>query len=69
MTFIFSVYRENLPQPIHSKLFEKLKIFFQFFAAFLKLTFIFTHVKQKYESHSICLSKIVDVQIRRYVNV
>ena len=60
---------ENSRQPIEMKLCEKLKIFSQLFTAFLKATFNFKHFQEKGETHTLCLSKIIDCQITAYVNV
>ena len=51
------------------KLSEKVKIFSQFFTAFLNSTFNFEHFEKKDESHSLCLSEIVDCEIDVYLNV
>ena len=44
--------RDNLTQPIRTKLFQKQKAFSQFFLAFLKSTLIFEHLQKKDELHS-----------------
>ena len=51
------------------KLSKKLKIFGEFFIAYLKSTLNFEFWLRKDESHSLCLSKIIDCEIRAYVNV
>ena len=51
------------------KLSEKLKIFSEFFTAFLKSAFNFELFEEKDESHSLCLFDIIDCDIRACVNV
>ena len=51
------------------KLSKKLKIFLQLFTAFWKSTFNLKHFQKKDESHIVCLSEIIDLEIRAYVNV
>ena len=65
----FAVKRENLPQSIEIELSNKLKIFSENSTAFLKFTFNLKHFKNKDESHSVCLSEIIDFEIRASVNV
>ena len=48
---------------------KKLKIVFQLFTAFLKSTFNFEQYEKKDESHSLCISKIIDGERLAYVNV
>ena len=60
---------ENLPQLIEIELYKKLKIFSEFSTAFLKCKFNINHFENKDESHSLCLSEIIDCKIRAYVNV
>ena len=60
----FPVNRENLPQPIQMKLSKKLKIFPDFFTKFLKCTFNFKYFEKNVESHSLCLSEIINHEIR-----
>ena len=63
--------KEKLSQPIQMNLSRKLKISSGFFTAFLhsKTAFNLKHFKKKDESHSLCLSKIIDYKKRAYVNV
>ena len=44
--------RDNLTQPIRTKLFQKQKAFSQFFLAFLKSTLNFEHLRKKDDLHS-----------------
>ena len=46
-----------------------MKLFSQFFTAFLKSTFNFEHCRQKDEPHSLYICKVIDGKKRRYVNV
>ena len=41
----------------------------QVFTAFLRFTFNFKHFKKEDGSHSLCLSEIIDCEIRAYVTV
>ena len=43
--------RDNLTQPIRTKLFQKRKAFSRFFLAFLKSTLNFEHLQKKDELH------------------
>ena len=61
--------RENLLEPIKMKLSEKLKNFSQIFTAFLESSFNFKYFEKKDESHSLCVSKIIDCEICAYGNV
>ena len=44
--------RDNLMQPIWTKLFQKQKAFSGFFLAFLKSTLNFEHLQKKHDLHS-----------------
>ena len=61
--------KENLPQPNEMHLSKKVKIFSEFFSAFLKSTFNFKHVERKYEFHSLCLPETIDSDKSPYLNV
>ena len=52
MTMYSLLNRDNLTQPIRTKLFQKQKAFSQFFLAFLKSTLIFEHLQKKDDLHS-----------------
>ena len=58
-------------QPIPRILSEKIKIFSQFFAAFLKSTDNFEQCEKKKndELQSLCVSKVIDGEKRGYINV
>ena len=45
--------RDNLMQPIHMQLSQKLKTFSEFFPAFSKSTLNFEHFQQKEYAHSL----------------
>ena len=45
--------RDNLMQPIHMQLSQKLKTFFEFFYAFSKSRLNFEHFQKNYEAHSL----------------
>ena len=47
---------------------KKLKMFSQFFTAFLKSTFNFEYFEEKDEPHSLCICEVVDGEKRSYVN-
>ena len=51
------LYRENLTQPIQIPLYQKQKIFFNFFSAFSKSKFNFAHFQKKDDPHSRCISQ------------
>ena len=53
------------------KLSKKLKIFSEFFTAFLKYTINFEHFhfKKQDEFHRLSLYEIIDYEVRAYVNV
>ena len=48
--------RDNLMQPIHMQLFQKLKTFSEFFPAFSKSKVNFEHFRKKYDAHSLLIS-------------
>ena len=48
--------RDNLMQPIHMQLFQKLKTFSQFFIAFSKSNINFEHFRKKDDAHSLLIS-------------
>ena len=45
---------------------QTLKIFPQFFTAFLKFTFNFEHLEKKDEPHNLCISEVIDGKKRVY---
>ena len=49
--------RDNLRQPIHKELSQKLKTFSQFFRAFSKSGLNFEHFEKKDDSHSLFISE------------
>ena len=55
---------ENMPQPIQTKLCKKQKKKCDFFAPFLKSTSHFKHFEDKYDSHSLYISEIMDCERR-----
>ena len=61
--------RENLRKTIQMKLSDKLKNFSELFTALLKCQFNQQHFEKKYESHSLCVSEIIDCEIRADINV
>ena len=60
---------ENLQQPIQMKLTKKRNIFSEFVTTFLIFTFNSEHFEKIDECHSLCLSKMIDWEMRTYVNV
>ena len=48
--------RDNLMQPIHMQLFQKLKTFSQFFHAFPKSKVNFEHFRKKDDAHRLFIS-------------
>ena len=56
--------RDNLTQPIRSRLSEKQKAFFQFFLAFPKSTLNFEHLQKKDDLHSRFISEITHSEKR-----
>ena len=53
---------KNLRQPIQIQGSKKQK-FSEFFASFLKSTANSEHFENKYDSHSLCISEIIDCEI------
>ena len=49
--------RDNLTQPIHKELSQKLKTFSQFFRAFSKSGLDFEHFEKKDDAHSLFISE------------
>ena len=49
--------RDNLMQPIHMQLFQKLKTFGEFFIAFSKSRLNFEHLEKKDDAHSLFISE------------
>ena len=47
--------RDNLMQPIHMQLSQKLKYFSGFFSAFSKSSLNFEHFPKKDDAHSLCI--------------
>ena len=45
--------RDNLMQPIHMQLSQKLKTFFEFFSALLKSSLNLQHFQKKDDAHSL----------------
>ena len=48
--------RDNLMQPIHMQLFQKLKTFSEFFPAFSKSKVNFEYFRKKDDAHSLLIS-------------
>ena len=49
--------RDNLTQPIHMELYQKLKTFYHFFRAFSKSWLNFEHFEKKDDPHSLFISE------------
>ena len=49
--------RDNLMQPIHMQLSEKVKTFSRFFNVFSKSRLSFEYFQKKDEAHSLCVSE------------
>ena len=49
--------RDNLLQPIHMLLSQKLKTFSEFFLAFLKSSLNFEYFQKKHDAHSLVISE------------
>ena len=62
-------HRENLLQPIHMQLFQKLKIFSGFFNAFSKSTLNLEYFQKKDDAHSLFISKVTACEERRWIYV
>ena len=56
--------RDNLMQPIHMQLSEKLKTFSEFFNVFSKSWLNFRHFQKKYDPHSLFISEATASQKR-----
>ena len=52
--------RDNLTQRIQMQLSQKNETFFRFFSAFSKSSLNFEHFQKKDDSHSSCISEIID---------
>ena len=56
--------RDNLMQPIHMQLSQKLKIFSQLFNVFSKSRLIFEHLQKKDDAHSLFISEATAYESR-----
>ena len=56
--------RDNLMQPIHMQLSQKLKTFSGFFQAFSKFRLNIEHFEKKDDAHSLCISEATACQKR-----
>ena len=56
--------RDNLTQPIRTKLFQKQKPFSRLFLAYLKFTLNFEHLQKKDDLPSLCISEITHSEKR-----
>ena len=56
--------RDNLRQPIHMQLSQKLKTFSQFFNVFSKSRLNFEHFRNKDDPHSLFISEVTASQKR-----
>ena len=56
--------RDNLTQPIRTKLFQKQKAFSRLFLAYLKYTLNFEHLQKKDDLHSRFISEITHSEKR-----
>ena len=56
--------REYLAHPIHMQTSQKQNIFSELFSASLKFRLNFEHIQKKDDTHSHCVSKIMDFQKR-----
>ena len=56
--------RDNLMQPIHMQLYQKLKTFSRFFSAFSKCRLKFDYFKKNNDSHSLFISEATASQKR-----
>ena len=54
--------RDNLTKPIQILISQKVKIFSQFFSAYLKCPLNFEHFQKKDDPHSRCISEITDTK-------
>ena len=62
-------YMQNLPQQFQTPLSQKQKSFFAFFIAFLKFARNLEYFQKKHEYPSLIIFKIIDAEIRGYLNV
>ena len=60
---------QNFPQQFRTPLYQKQKIFSQFFIAFLKCAWNLEHFQKKDEYPSVIISEIIDAERRGYLNV
>ena len=61
--------RDNLMQPIHMQLSQKLKTFSQFFPAFSKSSLNFEHFQKKDDAHSLFICEATASEKRVYIYV
>ena len=61
--------RDNLTEPIQMQVSPKKKLFLDFFLHFLNLVQILNIFKKKHDSHSWCISEIMDSKKHGYINV
>ena len=60
---------QNLPQQFQTPLSQKQKTFSWFFIPFLKCVWNLEHFQKKDEYPSLIISKIIDAERRRYLNI
>ena len=58
-------HKDNLMEPIHMQLFQKLKTFSELFRAFSKSTLNFEHFQRKDDTHSLFISEATACEKRR----
>ena len=61
--------RDNLVQPIHMQLSQKLKTFSEFLATFSKSSLNFEHFQKKDDAHSLFISEATSCEKRGYIYV
>ena len=61
--------RDNLTQPIHMQLSQKLNTFSSFFLAFSKSRLNFEHFQKKDDAHSLFISEATACEKRGYIYV
>ena len=61
--------RDNLMQPIHLELSQKLKTFSQFFLPFWKSSLNFEHFQKKDDAHSLFICEATACEKRVYIYV
>ena len=61
--------RDNLMQPIHMQLSEKLKTFSGFFSAFSRSKLNFEHFQKSNDAHSLFISEATACEKRCYISV